>query len=179
MFTTIIVVFIILVIMQVIFQSNAKEKKSEKISKLGYDTANEINVGKYIGGHPQINDELKTVSIFSKNNDLTIVRYYEDNRITTPTFIATIPISNIKNISIENKSTIEKRVTIGRMLLVGPFAFAWKKKDVNELAFLVIVWNDGRFEHETVFEFEGKGSMQTANTSRNSLIKTVNSTGTN
>lgn len=48
-----------------------------------------------------------------------------------------------------------------------------EEKEKNELAYLTIEWNDGKFDHETIFEFEGVGSMQNANTARNKLIKTV------
>ena len=57
------------------------------------------------------------------------------------------------------------------MLLVGVFALAWKKKKKNEEAFLNINWTDGKYEHETLFQFEDKGAFQEANKVRNSLIK--------
>src|SRR5690606_12309870 len=48
----------------------------------------------------------------------------------------------INNIEVEDETTIEKRVGFKRMLLVGIFAFAWKKKQVNPLSFLVIEYTD-------------------------------------
>ena len=59
------------------------------------------------------------------------------------------------------------------MLLVGPLAFAWKKKEKKECAYIIIQWNDGRFNHETLFEFTGTGSIQSANTGRNNLINSI------
>ena len=45
-----------------------------------------------------------------------------------------------------------------------------EKKKKNEIAFVVINWNDGRFDHATTFSFDGKDAMQLANTARNNLI---------
>ena len=89
-------------------------------------------------------------------------------------FYRTIVIENIKNITVEDASSIEKKITVGRLLLVGVFALAWRKKKTNELAFVVTEWNDGKFDHSTTFSFEGKEAMTKANTARNSLIKMCN-----
>ncbi len=88
-----------------------------------------------------------------------------------PLILGEIPSINIKNILVEDQSTVERRVTLGRMLLVGIFAFAWSKRQKNELAYLIFEWSDGRFEHETIFEFEGRDAMVKANTARNGVIK--------
>lgn len=81
-----------------------------------------------------------------------------------------IPIQSILNISIEDKSTIEKRVTVGRLLLVGIFALAWRKKDVKNSVFLIIEWQGGTFTHETIFEFGSNNAFQSANIIKNKLI---------
>jgi hypothetical protein len=44
------------------------------------------------------------------------------------------------------------------------------QKKKNELAFVVIDWNDGRFDHSTTFNIEGMDAMQKANILRNQLI---------
>jgi len=87
--------------------------------------------------------------------------------------LARISNDSITNIVIEDSSTIEKRVSFGRVFLVGIFALAWQKKKKNELAYLIIEWNDGRFDHETMFQFEGKDAMTKANTARNKLIAQI------
>ena len=84
-----------------------------------------------------------------------------------------IDFASIKEVTLEDQSTIENRITVGRMLLVGPLAFAWKKKEKIESAYLILDWNDGTFNHKTLFEFTGSSSMQKANTARNKLINTV------
>jgi hypothetical protein len=49
-----------------------------------------------------------------------------------------------------------------------------KKK--NEIMELSINWNDGRFEHTTLFSFENNDAMQNVNIARNGLIRLINST---
>lgn len=85
-------------------------------------------------------------------------------------FDAEIPIEAVSDITIEDASSIEKKITVGRIFLVGIFALGWRKKKKNELAFLVIEWKKGKFEHFTTFSFEGKEAFQNANTARNKLI---------
>ena len=58
-----------------------------------------------------------------------------------------------------------------KFFLVGIFALGWKKKKVNEQAFVVIKWKTGKFVNETIFMFENKGALQLANTARNFLVK--------
>lgn len=57
------------------------------------------------------------------------------------------------------------------MILVGVFAFAWKKKKKNEIAFVEIDWKKGKFNNETMFCFEGENAVQRANKARNGIIK--------
>ena len=143
-----------------------------KMLDLGFDVEKKIVTWKYIAGHPKIDSTGIFTSIIPKDNCFYI---FEDKMIEMPNKIGEINCDKIKNIVIEDRTTIEKRVTIGRLLLTGIFAFAWKKSDKNEISYLIIEWADDRFEHETIFEFSGESSYQYANTARNKLISFVNS----
>ena len=77
-----------------------------------------------------------------------------------------IPTSFITSINVEDGSSIEKRVTLGRVLLVGVFALAWKKNKKNSLALLVIGWNDGKFDQETIFQYTGDDAISKANNAK-------------
>jgi hypothetical protein len=124
--------------------------------------------GTYVGGHPDADITLSDMQIYKEKN---MIRFYQGNLlISTPTLKFSIDADKIINIEIEDATSIEKRLTVGRLLLVGVFAFAWKKKEKNELSFVVIDWNDGRFDHSTTFSFEGQNAMQKANIARNNLI---------
>lgn len=151
-------------------EANKEKEINSKLVELGYSQDNKIDTGKYIAGHPDINGTILNTSIFPKDNKLEIML---ETPMEMPEKKGEIEYTLIKNILAEDQSTIEKRVTVGRLLMTGIFAFALKKKTKNELAYLTIEWNDGKFDHETIFEFEGAGAMQSANTARNKVIKKV------
>jgi hypothetical protein len=159
------------IILLVIILATGDDKRKEinaKLIEAGYDPEQKILSAKYLGGHPDINDAKPHTSLFFKDGALHIM---EDMPLNMPIKLAEIPGANIKNVVVEDQSSVERRVTLGRMLLVGIFAFAWKKKKKNEQAYMIFEWSDGRFEHETIFEFEGREAMVKANTARNGVIK--------
>jgi len=136
----------------------------------GYIMAHFIELGQYISGHPKISEPCQARG-YVKDGKLLLFSWVNQRLASMGEPIAKIESTLIKNIVIEDSSTFERRVTFGRVLLVGIFALAWKKRKKNELAFLVIEWNDGRFDHETMFQFEGADAMTKANKARNSLIE--------
>jgi hypothetical protein len=48
-----------------------------------------------------------------------------------------------------------------------------KKKKKNEIAFVTIEWEDGKFSHNTTFCIEGENASQRANALRNKFISCV------
>ena len=160
-------------------RSVENEKKQKEIDnnldnnliEMGYSIQLKIHTGKYFSGHPDINTPVEKTIIYPIDGILAIMNATSYN--TAPVKIAEINNSFIKNVQVLDKTSIENKVTLGRVLLTGVFALAWKKKKVNEAAYLTIEWNDGRFDHETIFEYEGKGSMQAANTARNKIIQVI------
>lgn len=87
--------------------------------------------------------------------------------------IAKIDGSSIVNVVIEAETTFSQKVTIARMDMVVFFAFAVPKRKKEELAYLTIKCSDGRFEHDTVLEYEGKGSLAKANVYKNKLLSWI------
>lgn len=78
----------------------------------------------------------------------------------------------INNIEVEDETTIEKRVGFKRMLLVGIFAFAWKKRQVNPLSFLVIEYTDDlELKQEMVLQSDHKNGLQTLNNLKYNIYK--------
>lgn len=162
--SSVILLFIIL-----IAYSNKKEKElKEKLKQEGFDIDKLIPFGTYVGGHPDKNDNQNNCYVIKENENAS---FYYRILSEAPKKLFSIKCDSIKSINVEDATSIEKRVTLGRVLLVGVFALAWRKKKKNELAFVVIDWNDERFDHSTTFSFEGSNAMQLANTSRNELIK--------
>lgn len=127
------------------------------------------DIGNYISGHPDINEGFEGAKILKKDNSLEIFDWRFDWK--KPIKKAEIPIDSISDIKIQDATEIERKITLGRVVLVGIWALAWKKKKKNEMAFIEIDWKAGKFNNETIFVFEGNNAVQRANTCRNTLMK--------
>lgn len=158
-------VLFVLIIITAISQGNKNRADFQKST--GYKAEDLLVSGTYVSGHPDVDKPIKGTQLLLDINDVKIFSVDENGFHQK----ATIDKSLINNVVMEDSSTIQNRVTVGRLLLTGIFAFAWKKKTKQECAYLVIEWNQNKFKNETIFEFEGTGSIQRANTLRNRLIK--------
>lgn len=171
----ILLILFILTILGTDSQSEVIRKKQQDL--LNYHKKNKITegdyvkAGKYIGGHPDIDNEIENVLLYKLEDKLIISTKLTQYDI--PKKIASIPIDSIQSINAEDASTFERRLSVGRILLVGIFALAWKKKKKNEISFLTIDWRGGRFDNSTSFVFDGVNSGQQANTCRNKIIKAI------
>ena len=186
--TTIVIILVVVFLIYAINKSNEDEKSG--VNQIIYPTILPDNstptppilklpatrIGKYLAGHPQINNVIENAGYVNREDDIIIVTFNSsssyDNRYSGNENTS-LKKSGIKNILVEDASTMEKRVTLGRVLLVGIFALAWKKKKINQVAFVTIEYNDGKFDHDIIFQFDGDGAMTLANTARNTLIKDV------
>ena len=174
MFWIVLIIAIFLFIAFAVHGSNQIKGNEKLITKKGFNISKEIETGKYIAGHPELDDSIENTIIFPKKDSLFIMKKDKASLLVEIKENAKITKESIKNILVEDQSTIEKRVTVGRLLLVGVFAFALKKKKKNETAFITIEWNDGKFDHETIFQFEGTNAMQIANKARNKIMRELN-----
>ncbi|WP_156099898.1 hypothetical protein [Hoylesella buccalis] len=163
-----IVVFVIL-----IKNGNKKTKANTmKLKQEGLSYDDFKPVGMYVAGHPKLNESIGSVYVLLKEKTLKFYRI-EIIGIYYPEYIENgdIKIDSIKDIKIEDASQIERRVTLGRFLVAGIFSVLWQKRKKKELAFMTIVWQEGKFEQNTTFVFEGKNAFTSANTARNELMK--------
>lgn len=156
------VILAVVAILLVLLVKDGNEKSEEFEKKNNVSIHNLLVSGTYVSGHPSLDDPLQQTKIHLDGNDVKIFVGFTEKAI--------IPKSSITNVTMEDSSTIQNRVGIKRLLLIGVFAFAWKKKQKSESAYLVIEWNSGAFKNETIFEFEGDGSIKKANTLRNRFI---------
>ena len=164
--TTFLIILIIFIAIIVIAGVSANKKRNEKCNELGITQNDLTQIGDYVSGHPNIDNSKNSVSYIISNNN---IEFY-DVQIS---LLAKTPLEQIKDVYIEDASTIEKRISAGRLLLVGVFALAWQKNKKNEMAFLILKLNDGRFDHECIFQFNGKDAISTANAKRNVLIRVL------
>lgn len=157
-------ILIVLMIVGAVSQGNSNIKKFE--ANFNVKASDLIVSGTYVSGHPLLNDPLKDTKLLLENDSVKIFTV-DGNGFHLKSIIAKEAITNV---AMEDASTIQNRVTVGRLLLTGIFAFAWKKKSKQECAYFIIEWKQGQFDNETIFEFEGAGSIQKANTLRNKFI---------
>lgn len=167
----IIISFIVFITYLTISGVKEEKKTSEALTKKGLRATDFRKIGKYVGGHPNYDKEILGVSVRNEPDKFSF--YEQPTSISMPYHRFDIMKENIKSITIEDSSSIEKKVTLGRVLLVGVFALAWRKNKTKEVAFIVIEWSDGRFDHSTIFVNEGKLAMQQANSMRNFLIRLI------
>lgn len=69
----------------------------------------------------------------------------------------TLDKSLVSEISVEGKNEVSSRVTVTRLLTIGIFAFAAKKKTTDKEAYITIVLTDGR---EIVMQVSNTAPMQ-------------------
>jgi hypothetical protein len=69
----------------------------------------------------------------------------------------TIQNGNVRDVVVEGKSEVNRRVTVTRLLAVGIFAFALKKKNTDKEAYITIELADGQ---EVIFFVDNKAPME-------------------
>jgi len=132
-----------------------------------------IKVGTYIGGHPKIDTEASRAALEITSEGIIIFGNRMHSGIFKVMRCGKIPLGSITGVSCEDHSTLNKRITLGRVLLVGIFALAWKKKEKKEKHYLIIEWREKKFSHETIFMIEGKNSANNCNIARNYIINKI------
>jgi hypothetical protein len=166
----IVILLVVFVGYMIVNTHDSNEKYHVELKKNNIVMYDYKELGDYVGGHPNIDDMIKNIRVHKEDDQLV---FYENELYQVPKLInnSAIKIENIDNVTIEDASSIENKITLGRVFLVGIFALAWKKKKKNELAFVVIQWHTGKFQNETTFSFEGTDAVSKANKSRNQIIK--------
>jgi hypothetical protein len=157
-----ILIILVVVVFFVLLVSNFNKQDEKFVAQHKISVRDLIDCGTYVSGHPSLDDPFNGAKIQLDFDKVKVFTAFNEK--------ASIPKSSISNVLMEDSSTIQTRVGIKRLLLTGIFAFAWKKKQKLESAYIVIEWKQGQFSNETIFEFEGTGSIQKANTLRNKFI---------
>ena len=159
-----------------ILGAKEKEKTKAEMERRGIKISDFVKMGHIIAGHPDVDKGIENSLAKIENGNIKFYKvdnyslFDSEAEIPKSAYVS-IPIDTIEDITVEDKTSIEHKITVGRIFLVGIFALGWKKKKVNEQAFVVIKWKTGKFVNETIFMFENKGALQLANTARNFLVK--------
>lgn len=145
----------------------------ENVNSKVFSSEFTVDCGTYISGNSFINSKeaLEVIAYAVDGKILLFRRQSIGYKAIQYWQIGEIPIESIHSITLEDESTIEKRITLGRILAVGIFALAWKKKKTTAIAIVVIGWKDGKFEQEDIFQFTGVNAMNMANHAKIKLQK--------
>lgn len=122
-------------------QEKVAERNDARGNKIGF-----LSV-EYMGG---FDDKKKAPGI------LTFYQKQTDFKSVMSTKF-TLDNVRIKDIAIEGKDEVNRRVTVTRLLAVGIFAFALKKKSADKQAYLTIELTDGQ---EIIFLVDKKSPME-------------------
>ncbi|MBB6218168.1 hypothetical protein HNQ80_004308 [Anaerosolibacter carboniphilus] len=129
-----------------------KPKDIFKEAKRAGGSAAAIETVKYLGGHPNLSkNNIDGIFTINKNGiffDQTLTNNFfhiESNQIISGEF--------------KTEEQISKDVTFTRLLALGVFAFAFKKKTKEVTNYLVVKFYDEGIENTVVFEVKNAGSL--------------------
>jgi hypothetical protein len=155
-----------------------KEGVDKEAEPMNHSNAQHIShkdfepMGNYLGGHPG-SENMITSAVFRKNSNCCLF-FYKDGSYSMPEFKFKIKIKSFKNIFVDDLSSFEEKVISGRIKLTSAAGKILKKNKSGKMAFVTINWTDGQSEHSTVFSFEGKDSLEKANTARGNFLQSLN-----
>jgi len=148
---------------------NVKDYRKELALK-GMNQSDFKVAGKFLHGHPNIDTIIAKAYCYFFSEELKIYEFPKNDFKYVEK--GSIKFDQIKNISIEDKTSIQSRVGLKRLLVTGIFAFAMKKKEKVEFLYLIIEWEDQGFNNESVLEFEGE-NVQYCSTLKNHIQQSV------
>lgn len=100
----------------------------------------------YMGGYGDNKKAKGVLTFFEKQTEFSAVM--------STKFV--IPNAQIKDIVVEGKDEVNRRVTVTRLLAVGIFAFALKKKSKDQEAYITLELTDGQ---EVILFVDNKAPM--------------------
>lgn len=171
---------IVLLIVVAVFAGSAilvvslERSESRRQNRLSKETGAvaKIGVGKYIAGLPETVSMEPGVLCFILTNDFVFVSISSKE-------IGRIPRNSINQISVVDKSVVNQRLTVSRMLTLGVFSLAAPtNKKQSEFCVLIDWDNELGMRQNTVFEFSGTDFSvvplaERANQAANALQKYV------
>ena len=144
--------------------SNKREDWKKKKEDLEIERLKErgFEIGKYLTGLDHAKEEEFVNCKITDHHFVFIKGFFRKE-------LGKIPRDSINQIIVEDRSKITQRLTMPRLLALGPFAFAFPKKQEHTSYYLLIDWEDEKgIRHNTIFEFK---KVKEANRARNNILK--------
>jgi hypothetical protein len=167
-----ILILLIMIMNQNVKKLEAEDKKNDKwFADNGFPRRNGKYVASYISGHPKHSSREDDIIMLMRNGELCFFKKFIRNYNATKPLFFSIPVSDIEEIEVLDKTTMERRVTMGRMLTVGLLAFAWQKQKVTHCSYMIVRWKYLEFEYETIFEHTGEYGIQDFNNAKTAIVE--------
>ena len=125
--------------------SKAKQAYKQSQEKRAVTLVN----AEYMGGYAEKKKALGNLSFFDEQVEFKVA-------LNSRASFA-IPIADIQDMAVEGKDEVSRRVTVTRLIAVGIFAFALKKKGEDKDAYITLVLLDGQ---EAIFHIKNKSPME-------------------
>jgi hypothetical protein len=103
----------------------------------------------YLGGYNDFKKSSGTLKLFEKRIE------FGSPMMSSRSF--SISREDIAELAVEGKDEVNRRVTVTRLLAIGIFAFAMKKKKEDKESYITVVLNDGQ---EVVFQINDKSPLE-------------------
>jgi hypothetical protein len=116
------------------------EIRGKKLAKLGVE---------YLGGFDDYTKSSGSLVFFQKRIE------FNKSMNEKKSFI--IENSKVSDVAVEGRQEVNRRVTVTRLLTIGIFAFAAKKKSEEKEAYITIILKDGQ---EVVFKVPDKSPFE-------------------
>ena len=166
-------IFAFVVLFVVYNDRKRREDVAEHIlNRQGLSARDFVESGTYIGGHPSVTEIIP--SLIFRRTPQDFMFYIRPTNVYIPAEKFSIPVGSVVSIELEDTSTVEEKVTAHRILLLGPFALAFKKQIKRDSCFVSIDWKEGKQIYSTYFYFDGYNAMLNANEFRYKLIAELN-----
>ncbi len=166
-------IFAFVVLFVVYNDRKRREDVAEHIlNRQGLSARDFVESGTYIGGHPSVTEIIP--SLIFRRTPQDFMFYIRPTNVYIPSEKFSIPVGSVVSIELEDTSTVEEKVTAHRILLLGPFALAFKKQIKRDSCFVSIDWKEGKQIYSTYFYFDGYNAMLNANEFRYKLIAEMN-----
>lgn len=168
------VAILVLLVSFVVYNNRKmREDVAEHIlNRQGLSARDFVESGTYIGGHPSVKEIIS--SLVFRRTPKDFVFYVRPTNVYIPAEKFSIPVGSVVSIELEDTSTVEEKVTARRILLLGPFALAFKKQIKRDSCFVSIEWREGEQLYSTYFYFDGYNAILNANDFRYKLIAELN-----
>lgn len=134
------------------------EKQNKQVCEK-FGATDVFEIGKYRGGGLVDETDVPT-TLFSASCAVT---EFDFAILSGKVKLGTIPRDSVLQVDVEDRSTVEKRVTATRLLTIGVFALAAQKKKKDTRFYLTVTWEDDRgVVQRPMFEWSGMSANRLA-----------------